>query len=174
MKQSFTLILALTVLLSVSTATQGQRRRTPKRSTAATKAAKAAEAAAAEVKVGRERVATQIKTLSRFLYLYGGITKGIESVDKSLREASTVTVQQNEQNKAKVKESIRNVRDGLDRLESDFRFSPALKTYYPHLSGVATTAETAEAQAAANRFDEAGRSLLAVVNRLSDALAAMR
>jgi hypothetical protein len=34
--------------------------------------------------------------------------------------------------------------------------------------------EAAENQAAANRFDEAGRSLLKAVDQLADALAAMR
>jgi hypothetical protein len=66
------------------------------------------------------------------------------------------------------------MREGLDRLESDFRSNPALKSYYPYISGVAIMSETAENQAASNRFDEAGRSLLKVVSKLSDALAAMR
>jgi hypothetical protein len=106
----------------------------------------------------------------------GGIAKGIEAADLAARnrEASPAVVEQNERNKTRVRESIRNVRDGLDKLERDFRGDPGLKTYYQYLAGVAAIAETAENQAAANRFDEAGRSLLKAVNQLADALAAMR
>jgi hypothetical protein len=66
------------------------------------------------------------------------------------------------------------VREGLDKLESDFRLSPTLMSYYSYISGTALLGETAENLAAANRFDEAGRTLLKVVNQLSDALAVMR
>ena len=46
-------------------------------------------------------------------------------------------------------------------------FNPALSSYFPYLSGVARTGETAEAQAAANRFDEAGKSLLKIIDQLA-------
>jgi GTP1/Obg family GTP-binding protein len=130
----------------------------------------------AEVQAARARVATQIKNLSQFLYLYGGIAKGIESADRAAREgnASAATLDQNEQTKARVKESIRNVRDGLDKLETDFSSTTALRPYYAGIVGVASKAQMAETQAQANRFDEAGRSLLRVVNQLADALTMMR
>lgn len=162
------------MILTVTTASsQTKRRSAPKRKAPVSKAA---EKTSAEVQAGRDRVALQIKNLTHFLYLLGGIAKGIESTDNATRarEASTAAIEQNERNKAKVKESIRNVRDGLDKLEADFRFSPALMSYYPRLSGVARLAEMAEGQAASNRFDEAGRSLLKTVNQLTDTLATMR
>ncbi|HWP43722.1 MAG TPA: hypothetical protein VNO14_10835, partial [Blastocatellia bacterium] len=171
MKRALILILVCIVLSDTAALAQRRRRSTPRRSTATQRAA---QKAAAEVQAGRKRVAAQIKTLTHFLYLLGGIAKGMESVEQASRnnEVSSVTIAQNEQTKAKVKESIRNVRAGLDKIEADFRFNPALKKYYPQLSGVAVTAEMAERQAAANRFDEAGRTLLKVVNQLADALAA--
>jgi hypothetical protein len=49
-----------------------------------------------------------------------------------------------------------------------------LRNYYTQLAGVASGAQAAENQAAANRFDEAGRSLLRVVGQLADTLALMR
>ena len=174
MRKASILILVSIILLS-TTASSQTRRRAPRRSTTASKAA--AEKSSAEVLAARGRVAAQIKTLSQFLYLYGGIAKGIESADLATRsgEASQVASQQNDRTKARVKESIRNVREGLDRLEADIRFgSDAVKNYYPYISGVARTAEMAESQAAANRFDEAGKSLLKAVNQLTDALTAMR
>jgi hypothetical protein len=140
----------------------------------ATKAA--SEKTAAELQSGRERLAQQIKTLSQFLYLFGGISKGIESVDQAARDrmSSSASIEQNQRIKAKVKESIGNVRQGLDKLEADFRINPALRSHYTYVAGVAGIGQAAESQAAADRFDEAGRSLLKAVNQLADALAAIR
>jgi hypothetical protein len=137
-----------------------------------------AEKQQAEVRAGRERIAAQIKTLTQFLYLFGGISKGIETAEQvnRNREDSSVglSIEQIEKNKTKVKESIRNVRTGLDQLESSFRLNPVLQSYYPNLAGVARIGQTAESQAAANNFDQAGRSLITAVNKLADALAAFR
>jgi len=125
---------------------------------------------------GAIRVGDQIKTLTKFIYLLGGVAKGIESVDEAARrnEASPAVLQQAQQNKTTVKTSIQNVREGLDKLEIDFRATPELQPYYIKLAGVAAAAADAEQQAAANQFDRAGRSLLNVVNRLTDVLLAMR
>jgi hypothetical protein len=121
-------------------------------------------------------VADQIKVLTRFLYLLGGVAKGIEAADVAARagEATQQQVEQTQRSKASVKESLRNVREGLDNLEIDFRTKPELLRYYTKLAGVASGAAAAEDQAAANQFDQAGRSLLGVVNRLTDVLLEMR
>lgn len=173
MKKFFTSILICLILLSTMADAQTRRRRAPQRRAPASKPA---EKSATEIQAGRERVAGQIKVLTQFLYLFGGITKGIEATDIAARngEASPTAIEQNERNKAKIKESIRNVRIGLDELETEFRSKPALKAYYPRLSGVAVTGEAAENQAAGNRFSEAGRLLLKAVGQLADGLAAMR
>jgi hypothetical protein len=173
-KKAFILIVACVVLLNVPATSQTRKRKAPRKRANASKPAPAKPAA--ETQAGRDRLAGQIKTLSQFLYLLGGVTKGIESADAAARnrEASSASIEQNERNKTRVKESIRNVRDGLNQLEGEFRSDPGLRTYYQYLAGVALIAETAESQAAANRFDEAGRSLLKAVNKLADALAAMR
>ncbi len=124
----------------------------------------------------RRAVADQIKNLSRFVYLLGGVAKGIEQVDEAARknEASPTALQQNDQNKATVKSSLRNVREGLDALEIYFRSTPGLEGYYRKLVGSASGAASAEELATAGRFDQAGRTLLGVVNRLTDVLLQMR
>lgn len=175
MRKVFVIVLVCTITILSTTATAQTRRRTPaKRSAGAAKAA--AEKSAAEVRAGAAKVATQIKALTHFVYLYGGIAKGIASVDQaaSQKEASPTAIDQNQRNKAKVRESITSLREALDKLESDFRFNPALTNYYPQLAGVARAGETAENLAAANRFDDAGKTLLQIIDRLADALAAMR
>ena len=125
---------------------------------------------------GVMRVADQIKVLSRFIYLLGGVAKGLEGVDEAARrnEASPAVLQQAEQSKNTVRTSIRNVREGLDKLEIDFSTTPELSPYYVKLAGSAAGAATAEQQAANNQFDAAGRTLLTVINRLTDVLVIMR
>ena len=126
--------------------------------------------------IGAGRVADQIKTLTRFIFVLGGVAKGLEGVDDaaSRNEASPAVIEQAKQNKLTVRTSIRKVREGLDQLESDFSSNIELRRYYTKLAGVAAGAAAAEEQAAANQFDKAGRSLLDVVNRLTDVLLEMR
>jgi hypothetical protein len=169
-------ILVLVCLLLLSTTALSQTRsRSTRRGTPPAKAS--AEATVAEAKTtGATKIADQIKNLTRFVYLLGGVAKGIEQVDEAARknEASPTALQQNEQNKAAVKNSLRNVREGLDQLEIYFRATPGLLDYYLKLAGSASGAADAESQAAAGHFDQAGRTMLGVVNRLTDVLLVMR
>jgi len=125
---------------------------------------------------GATRVAEQVKNLARFTYLLGGIASSIAAVDDAARknEVSPAGLQQNQQTKARVKSSFRDFREGLDKLEVDFRNAPELQPFYIKLAGVAAGAATAEEQANANQFDAAGRTLLNVINRLTDVLVIMR
>ncbi len=166
-----TALLIATIIISPATAFSQTRKRStrPPRVTRTTKAPDAQQAGAA-------RVGDQIKNLTRFLYLLGGVAKGIEAVDDAARrnEASPAIVEQATRNKDTVRKSIQSVRESLDALEIHFRITPELQRYYIKLAGVASGAATAEEQAAANQFDRAGRSLLDVVNRLTDVLLEMR
>jgi len=166
---------ACLLLLPVTTLSQTRTRRsTPqKRTTTTTSTA----AQAAEIRMaGATKVADQVKILTRFLYLLGGVAKGIEQIDEAAKknEASPTALQQNETNKTTVKTSLRNVREGLDALEIYFRSTPGLQSYYLRLAGSASGAADAEAQAAMGQFDQSGRTLLSVVNRLTDVLLIMR
>ncbi len=169
MKRITVLLLTTMILLPVTTLAQTRKRttRTPPR-TAVTKGPDAR-------RQGAVRVADQIKTLSRFLYVLGGVAKGLEGVDDAARrnEASATILEQAKNNKLTVRTSIQKVREGLDQLEIDFRATPELQRYYIKLAGVAAGAANAEELAAANQFDRAGRTLLDVVNRLTDVLLEM-
>jgi len=175
LKRTFILSIICLLLLPAPLLAQNRQRTTTRRSTPKSRAQTAQAADEARVS-GASRVADQIKVLTRFLYLLGGVAKGIEAADVAARagEATPAQVQQTERSKASVKESLRNVREGLDNLEIDFRTKPELLRYYTKLAGVAAGAAAAEEQAAANQFDQAGRSLLGVVNRLTDVLLEMR
>ncbi len=125
---------------------------------------------------GATRVGDQIKFLTRFIYLLGGVTSGIAAADEAARrnEASPAVLQQTQESKTRVRSSIQGFRESLDKLEIDFRATPELQPFYIKLAGVAAGAATAEEQAAANQFDAAGRTLLNVINRLTDVLVVMR
>ena len=165
-------LLLITVFLAPVSGLAQTRKRTTTKSTHAGAAPKAADVQ----RDGAARIAEQIKILTRFIYLLGGVAKGLETVDDAARrnEAPAAIIDQAKQNKATVRASIQSVREGLDKLEIDFRATPELQRYYIRLAGVAAGAANAEDLAAANQFDKAGRTLLEVVNHLTDVLLEMR
>ena len=165
------LIIGLVLLPATSFAQT--RRRTPTRAPRPS----LAELRAAETRhVGAEKVANQIKVLTRFIYLLGGVAKTLEGVNDAAARAQqpTAAADQIEKSRTVIRNSIRDVRIGMDQLEVEFRGTPELQKYYTKLAGVASGAAAAEEMAGANQFDRAGRSLLEVVNRLTDVLLLMR
>ncbi|HEY6046750.1 MAG TPA: hypothetical protein VIU65_09110 [Pyrinomonadaceae bacterium] len=173
--RKFGTIFCVLLLATAAFSQTRTRRSTPaSRRTPTTSSATAAAEQARTEAAGK--VADQVKILTKFLYVLGGVAKGIEQVDEAARknEASPAALQQNEQNKTTVKTSLRNVREGLDNLEIYFRSTPGLQSYYLKLAGSADGAATAENLANSGQFDQAGRSLLNVVNRLTDVLLIMR
>jgi hypothetical protein len=165
-------VLMIAVVLSPIASFAQTRKRTTTKSTRSSPAPKASDVELA----GAQRVADQIKVLTRFIYLLGGVAKGLESDDIAAQhnDLPPALLEQTKNNKAKVRGNIQSVREGLDKLEIDFRSTPELQRYYIKLAGVASGAANAEDQAAANQFDRAGRTLLDVVNRLTDVLLEMR
>jgi hypothetical protein len=109
------------------------------------------------------------KDLTRFLYLYGRLSKDLE-----LTGAQTGSADATNQAKAGLIRSIGDMRDRLDQLEGRFRFEEGLRTQYQTLRGVSAGADQAAQAASANRFDQAGRILLDVANKLTDVLLEMQ
>jgi len=169
-------ILILACILLLSTTALGQTRKRTAKSSAPTKTTKAAEAemvAATAIKTeGATKVANQIKNLTTFLYLLGGVARSIETLDAAAKTGQPSPT--NEKNKAQLRASFGDFRVGLDALEVYFRSTPQLQPYYTKLVGSASGAADAEAQAAAGQFNNAGRTLITVVGRLADVLVAMR
>jgi hypothetical protein len=177
LKPIATTLLTLLLLAPSTVFSQTRNRSTSRQKPSTSSSTTAANQRIAQVRTqGATRVADQIKFLTRFIYLLGGVTSGIAAVDEAERrkEASPTVIQQNQQSKAQVKTSIQGFRESLDKLEIDFRATPELQPYYIKLAGVASGAATAEDLAAKNQFDAAGRQLLNVINRLTDVLLLMR
>jgi hypothetical protein len=171
LKRTTILALVIALFLPLSASSQTRKRTSRKAPAEASK-----PQPAAVVLAGATEVANQIKTLTRFIYVLGGVARGIEQTESAVRrqEASPAIVAQLQKDKATVKQSLQSVREGLDKLEIKFRSTPDLNRYYTDLIGSAAGAAAAEDQAAAGHLDQAGRSLLGVINRLTDVLLEMK
>jgi hypothetical protein len=142
-----------------STATQ--RRRTP--------SAPASRVDQTRFNAQRLELAGLSKDLTRFLYLYGRLSKDLELTGSQTGSADAAS-----QTKAGLIRSMGDMRDRLDQLESHFRFAEGLQTQYQSLHGVSAGAEQAVQLATANRFDQAGKRLLEVAAQLTDVLLEMQ
>jgi len=129
----------------------------------------------AEIKSGAEKVSTQIKNFSKFIYKLGDVARVIEDLDREIAEgkASRNAPDLNAKNKQAVVTTMRNLRAGLVALEIEFRTKPALKTYLFQIQGISDMSGVAEDQATAGQLTESGNTLLLVVEKLADTLAAL-
>jgi hypothetical protein len=158
------------VFLALSIEASAQRTRTPVKRPATPVIA---PQPSADIRDGSEKVATQIKNVTRFLYTLGGIAVRIEDIDNEARSRtlSRSVADTNAANKAKIIQAIRNLRSGITALEVEFRTKPNLRRYISTLDGASILVAESEDLAIAGRFSEAGRPLLGLVERLSDTLA---
>ncbi len=169
----FSLVVVFVLGLSFDANAQRRRSKTRKTTTATKPDNNAVESAA--VKKGAEDVAIQLKNVSKFVFVLGGVAKGIEDIDKAVKEgkASREIADKNAQFKDDVITSIRALRAGLIRLDVDFRANPALQKYQVNLQNVGGLTARAEDLALAGRFTDSGKELLLVVESLTDTLVAM-
>jgi hypothetical protein len=129
-----------------------------------------------ELKAGAEATGAVIKKLAKFTFLLGGIAQGIEDIDAQakLGKASRQTVEKNEQFKKSVIDGIRNLRNDLAELEVQFRVKPTLRPFNPKIDGITVLSGSAEEAALNGRFTESGKILVAVIEKLTDALSTIR
>lgn len=105
------------------------------------------------------------KDLTRFLYLYGRLSKDLE-----LTGAQSASSDAAGRTKSGLIESVRAMSNRLDQLESHFRFTKGLEGQYQMLQGISGRAEEAAQMVGANQFDQAGKKLLEVAAQLTDTL----
>lgn len=116
----------------------------------------------------RLQLANLSKDMTRFLYLYGRLSKDLE-----LTAAQSGSADAANQAKSGLIENVRAMRDRLDQLESQFRFTQGLERQYQSLQGVSARADQAAQQVSAGRYDQAGRTLLDITTQLTDVLLEM-
>jgi len=159
--------LALIFSAAVGTAAQTRNRRT---STPQRRRPAASSTSLDSTRFNAQRIelAGLSKDLTRFLYLYGRLSKDLE-----LTAAQSESSDAAGRTKAGLLRSVNDMRDRLDQLEGRFRFTKGLETQYRAIQGVSQQADAAAASVSANRFDQAGRILLEVSGKLTDALMEM-
>ncbi len=167
-KTAFLLALTLIVFTTAATA---QRKKTP----AKPKVVPAANVSVFEIRDGADKVAVQIKNVTKFLYTLGGIAIRIEDLDAEAktRTLSRASLDLNSENKQNVMQAIRNLRAGIAALEVEFRTKPALTKFLVQIQGITDLTAQTEYLASAGKFSESGKPLLLLVEKLSDTLAAM-
>ncbi len=165
----------LACLLSLTFSVNAQKRKTPSKRTKAVPAAPTMPLINSEIKAGAEKVSIQIKNVSKFIYILGGVAQGIEDIDKDIKagKVSRTATDQNTKNKQAVISTIANLRAGLIALEVEFRTKPALRNYNFQIQGISDITGTAEDQATAGQLRESGKTLLLVIEKLADTLAAL-
>lgn len=172
------LVLALILLLLFSPQLLAQKRtRTPQKKRPATSKQRAATPAPTPAfREDAAAVAEQLRIVSRFLYLYGRVASGLETAEAQEKrgELSRALLEQNKQNKAKVVENIRGLRVGLDQLLTRFQNNSKLEPHAFRIQNAANDAAAAEQMALAGRFDDAGRALVKVAERLAEVLVEVR
>jgi hypothetical protein len=160
-------------LTALTISVSAQKKKTTAKKT--TPPAPTVNVSAADVRAGADKISIQIKNVSKFVYLLGGIARTIEDLDKEsqTRKISQASVDANNKNKQAVIQGIRNIRAGIIALEEEFNTKPGLRLYSVRVGGTSTLVAEAEVKAAAGQFIESGKTLLLVIERLSDALAAL-
>lgn len=173
-KNILTALLSFAFIFGLNLTAEAQKRRTTTRKKTTT-AAKPASVNTLEIRTGAQKVSTQIKNVTKFIYTLGSVARGIEDIDESARtrKASRATIEKNNTYKQTVIQSLRNLRAGLAALEVEFRTKPALKNYLFQIQGITDLSGQAEDAALAGRFSDSGKPLLLVVEKLSDTLAVM-
>jgi len=141
-----------------------------------TRGAKPTPTPTPDMRAEASEVATQIKNVSNFIYIYGKVVNGLEVADDQAKSNQAPPEIQ-----AKIKESkdkliakIRDVRIGLEGLANGFQASPRLQVQFLKVSYATEAAVNAERLAAAGRYNDAGKLLVTVVERLTDTIISMR
>ncbi|MEP6925180.1 MAG: hypothetical protein ABI954_11995 [Pyrinomonadaceae bacterium] len=169
------IILAVAFLFLLNFPAQAQKRRPNRgsKSTTTTKASNLANITA--VKEGAQIISNQIKNLGQFIFVYGGSLTRIQVIEQADKQSklSDAARKQSETGKKGLVLTVRTFKNAMLKLEDDFRANPALRPFLLQLTGVGETATTAEEQAAAGQFEQSGRTLLQVLNQLTDTLQVM-
>ncbi|HEY8459217.1 MAG TPA: hypothetical protein VIM99_02495 [Blastocatellia bacterium] len=122
------------------------------------------------------QVAAQIKNVSNFIYVYGKVVNSLQIAEEQMKndQVSPEAQARNQENKDKLITSMNKLRSGLENLASGFEGNQRMQVQYLKLAYATEASFDAERLAAAGRYEEAGRSLVAVVERLTDAIISMR
>lgn len=172
MKMMRYVLLAVAATALFSLAANGQTRKPVKRTTTTPKTTTLPPL---DVRAARVTVLNQLDNVTRFVGLLGPVGKAIEALDaeSKIKKLKKESLDKNAADKQTVIVTIRNLRQGMVKLESEFRVKPALKKYLPTIQGISTLAGQAEDSAVAGKFVAANTPLRSIQQKLTDTLAVM-
>jgi len=131
---------------------------------------------APDMRAEASQVATQIKNVSNFIYVYGKIVNSLEVADEQVKNKQTSPEIQAKNQKSKDALILRmsDLRAGLENVAKSFQANPRMQVQYLKLTYATDAVLNAQRLAAAGKYDEAGKSLVTSVERLTDAMVSMR
>ena len=162
--------LVLILPLSASAQTRTRRTSSSAQKRRGTSRSQSSHLDATRFNAQRLEIAGLSKDLTRFLYLYGRLSKDLELTGAQGGESADATSRA----KAGLVDNVHAMRDRLDQLEGHFRFAQGLERQYQLLQGVSARADEAAQSVSANQYDRAGRILLDIANQLTDVLLEMQ
>ena len=129
-----------------------------------------------DMRAEASQVAAQIRKVSNFIYIYGKVVNGLEVADEQAKndQTSPKALALYKDNKDKLVASIGGLRAEMEVLANGFQANPRLQVQYLKLSYATEAAINAERLAAAGRYNDAGKFLVTVVERLTDTIISMR
>jgi len=172
MKMTKYLLLVFAATVVFPLAAHGQKRPVKRPTTAP----KTSTLPPLDVRAARVKVSNQLANVTVFVERLGPIAQAIEALDaeaKTNRKLRKESLDKNASDKQKVVTAIRNFREGMVKLESEFRVKPALKKYLPTIQGISDLAGQSEASAIAGKMVAANTPLKAIQQKLNDTLVAM-
>ena len=167
-------ILVFTALFSGAVA--AQKKTTGRPTTAKTNAPKTTSTLPPlDVRAARVKVSNQASNVEQFVNVMGPIAQSIEALDNEAktRKIAPASAQANDTNKQKLMTAIKNMRTGIDTLETEFQTKPALKIYLAKIQGISQLAAQSEQLATTGKFVSARDPWKTILQKLNDTLAAM-
>ena len=173
MKQLKFIVSAVLLLTIFAAAADAQKKSTKKSSVRSASAVKTIPPL--DVRTAREKTETQRDNVNFWIDKLGPIAVTLESLDATYakKRPTASTAAKQEENKKKFVAMLRNLRDDLAMLESEFRTKPALRKYLVNVDGVSNFAAQAEDSAIAGKFVASKQPLREASKKLTDALAVM-
>ncbi len=128
-----------------------------------------------DVRAARLKVSNQYSNVNQFINVMGPIAESIEALDKeaSTKKLAQTSLDLNASNKQKLLTAIKNMRAGIDALETEFETKPALKVYLAKLQGISDLAAQSENLAFTGKWVQSREPWRMIALKLNDTLTAM-
>lgn len=128
-----------------------------------------------DVRAAREKVDVQLSNVNDFVNKLGTIAQGLEVADADAKAGNLkpATAAKITAKKTEIVEAIRNIKQALGNLESEFRTKPVLQKYLPTVQGITDLSAKSEDLAIEGKFVAAKDPLRNVTQKLTDTLAVL-